>query len=196
MNNGGLSRVTDVSLAELLPASIANDENILVVCDAMDQQLVDIAEDVEVYLPFLPNLDNIPERIIDLLAWQYHVDDYDPNADIVVKRTRIRQAIADHRIQGTPRAVKNVLDAAFGEVSYILSEWFDHGGEPYTFRIVAITDIPLTQEFVNRLHDALAPAKNVRSWYDLMIGRQESEAFSMYIGLSSNRMIKRRCVAA
>lgn len=194
MNNGGLSRVTDVSLAELLPSSIANDDKMLIVCDAMDQQLVDVAEDTSVYLPYLPNLDNIPERIVDLLAWQYHVDDYYPAADITVKRTRVRQAIADHRIQGTPRAVRNVLDAAFGEVSYLISEWFDYGGEPYTFRIVAITDIPLTQEFITRLHAALAPAKNVRSWYDLMIGKVDSIPLTLNIGIVSNRMIKRRCV--
>ncbi|MEN6371906.1 MAG: phage tail protein I [Armatimonadota bacterium] len=193
--DNAISRVDDVSLYELLPESIKGDDQLMAVCDALDQQMTDIAEDIEVYLPFLPNLDNIPERIVDLLAWQYHVDDYDPAADIAIKRGRVMSAIADHRIQGTPKAVKNVLDAMFGKDNYSMFEWFEYGGEPYHFRVVATTSIELTEDFMTRLENALVPAKNVRSWYDLSIAKNGNIPFTVNVGIVSHRILMRRCVA-
>lgn len=194
--NDVIRGVGDVTLREIAPQVIVDDEQLSAVCDALDVQHLAIADVITTYLPYLPNLDNIPERIVDLLAWQYHVDNYDSAAAISLKRTRVRQAIAEHKIQGTLRAVKNALDMLFGQGQYDLLEWFEFDGDPYTFRVNVIMEGELTQELTDQISSSLAATKNVRSHYELIVSHPVETALSIGIGFAHHRIIQRTSIAA
>lgn len=179
--NEAISRAADVSLHEILPPSLTDDDQLMALTDALDRQNNDFASDVDLHLPLLPNLDRLPERIVDLLAWQFHVDDYSTLDDIDVRREMVRNAIEQHRLQGTVAAVKTVLDRVFGAGNYNLVEWFESTGQPYTFVIYTergFTDEVFPAAFMRRVVSALASAKNVRSWYTLAALRQSEMALN------------------
>ena len=121
----------------------------------------------------LPRLDELSEEVIDLLAWQWHVDFYEPSADIATKRQLVRESIAWHRIKGTKAAVEKMARTVFK--GGVVTEWFEYGGEPYHFRIDLLTAPNITQDDTARLLAVVNAAKNVRSVLDELRFRREAQ---------------------
>lgn len=126
----------NLALREVLPPSIRDDSTIRAVADALDPESQDIYLQIT-NLPYHPNLDNLPSRVIDLLAWQYHVDFYDAGADIAVRRARVASAITDHMLHGTREGVSRALETVFGAGNFTIVEWHevDPGRPVHTYRV-------------------------------------------------------------
>ena len=90
-----MNELHKLNLKELLPSSIAGDETIRNICDAIVEKLQMINEKANLVL-LLPRLDQLPENLVDELAWQYHVDFYDYAASLDKKRALVRKAIDWH----------------------------------------------------------------------------------------------------
>lgn len=181
-----MNELSKLNLKELLPSSIANDETIRNICDAIAEKLQLIDEKSELVL-LLPRLDQLPETLVDELAWQYHVDFYDYAADVVAKRALVRKAIAWHRRKGTPAAVEEVCAAVFKSAT-VCENW-EYGGTPYHFQVRMISEGIPDQSVIDNLYRAIKESKNVRSWLDaLSFYRQISG--SLFIGGAYSAMRK------
>ena len=154
--------IRQARLIDLLPDSIRNDKQVKAAAEALDRELQAATSAIDRTM-LLPILDELPESVVDLLAWQWHVDFYDPSLDIAKKRKLVRQSVSWHRIKGTKAAVEAVVSASF-EPSKVL-EWFEYGGEPFHFKIVT-EDATTDQKHLTRLREAIGSAKNTRSWLD------------------------------
>lgn len=152
----------DVELKRLIPPSIA-DKNVKAICDAIDVKLRELSNAASLVM-ILPRLNELPEEIIDELAWQYHVDFYDYSANLEKKRSLVRQAIAWHKRKGTPAAVEEVCTAAF-KTAKVFENW-EYGGEPYHFQVRLIEEGIPDQSVIDALIRAINDTKNVRSWLD------------------------------
>ena len=156
-----------LDLAELLPENLAEDVSVRAAADAVGEQIRAVAADARAALPWLANLDNLPSRVVDLLAWQYHVDFYDSTAPLADRRARVASAILDHRLHGTVAGVKAVLDRHIGAGNYTVEEWFasEPPLNPYLWRI------KIHEAFNHDVFEAacaeLTVAANVRS---LLVG--------------------------
>lgn len=154
-----------IALRELLPPSIASDPDILGAAEAIDREL-------HKSTGFVPGVSIIPrlrgltdEQLIDLLAWQFHVDFWDPDLPMTVemKRELVAKSLDWHTRKGTPSTVEEVVTAVFGDARVL--EWFEYGGSPYTFKVeTEITDVTLRR--IRILIDAIFAMKNTRSWLD------------------------------
>ena len=155
-----------LSLLDILPESIRGDPKINAAARALDAELQAVTEDIKENL-LISRIDYLPENVLDLLAWQWHVDFYQPlGLDIATKRKLIRESIAWHRIKGTPAAVEKVLTAAFAR-SHV-EEWYEYGGEPGYFR-VTVEDATTDPEKLKNIRAAIYSAKNERSWLDVLL---------------------------
>ncbi|GAA0206113.1 phage tail protein I [Selenomonas dianae] len=160
-----------VSLLDILPPNLLADKQIYVAARALDDELQKITEATRNAL-LLPRLDELSEEIIDLLAWQWHVDFYEPSMSIDVKRQLVRESIAWHRIKGTKDAVEKMVQTVFS--GGIVTEWFEYGGEPYHFRIDVLNAPNMTAENMGRLLAVVNASKNTRSWLDELRFRREA----------------------
>lgn len=152
-----------VSLLDILPPNLLADAQINAAAQALDVELQKISAATKEAL-LLPRLDELPEAVIDLLAWQWHVDFYEPiGMDIETKRRLIKNSIAWHRIKGTPAAVEEVVSAVF-DTSHV-QEWFEYGGKPYHFKVVT-EDVTTDKNVLERMRRAINAAKNARSWLE------------------------------
>ena len=155
-----------ISLLDILPPNLLEDKKIYAAAKALDVELKEISEDIKLAL-YLPRLNELPDEVLDSLAWQYHVDFYEPDLDIEVKRNLIRQSYYWHRIKGTPLAVKMLLENIFEEVK--LEEWFNYPegeGKPYRFRVkVGGFKKEVSKEYILRMIEA---GKNLRSHLDYL----------------------------
>ena len=156
--------IENVSLLDILPVNLLDDENINAAARALDEELQSISKVTKSAL-ILPRLDELPESVIDLLAWQWHVDFYEPiGIDLATKRKLIRESIAWHRMKGTPSAVEKTVSAIFDGGN--VTEWYEYEGEPYRFRIDGIRSELRTLDALPEAARAVQACKNVRSWLD------------------------------
>ena len=156
-----MNDLQNLNLIELLPTSIASDETIRNICNAIAEKLQTINEKAELVL-LLPRLDQLPETLVDELAWQYHVDFYDYAADINKKR-----------------ALEEVCTAVFKSAK-VYENW-EYGGKPYHFQVRMISEGIPDKSVLDNLYRAIKESKNVRSWLDaLSFDRQI--AGSLFVG--------------
>ena len=160
-----------ISLLDILPQNLLADAQIYAAARALDDELQKVTEATRDTL-ILPRIDELSETVIDLLAWQWHVDFYEPSMSIDTKRRLVCESIAQHRIKGTKAAVEKMVQTVFKEG--VVSEWFEYGGEPYHFRIDLLTAPNITQDDTARLLAVVNAAKNVRSWLDELRFRRET----------------------
>lgn len=169
----------DDCLQQILPGSIASDKTVQDVAKAIGAKLQLINRQTELIL-LLPRLDELSEALVDELAWQYHVDFYDYQADIAKKRALVRNAIAWHRYKGTPAAVEEVCSAVFQSAKVF--EWWEYGGEPYHFQVRLIEEGIPDKRIIDNLERAIQVTKNTRSWLDGLSFYSELYNSIYYIG--------------
>jgi phage tail P2-like protein len=99
-------QIADISLLDLLPPSIKNDEKIAAAAQAIDVELQLVNTGLDIALVY-SRVTDLAEDVLDYLAWQFHVDDWPSDLTLAMKQTKIQGALQDHFKKGTPWAVKN-----------------------------------------------------------------------------------------
>lgn len=157
-----MKTLKDVTWGEVAPPAIRNDPQVQAITAAVTPQQQAVSQAINECI-ILARLNEQPEEIVDLLAWQYHVDFYERGLTLDKKRNLVRTAIDVHRHKGTPYAVETVVSAAF-EKSQVI-EWFDYGGQPFFFKI-RTEDVTTNRETIDQMKKAINSVKNTRSWLE------------------------------
>lgn len=150
----------EYKIAEYLPASI-NAEPVITLASAVDAGLAKINPDL---LLIYPAIDTLGEDLIDCLAVQLHVDEYDDTATLSVKRQQVKESLLLHRLKGTKYAVQKAVSTVYQSAK--VEEWPAYSGDPYHFRISGITAPIEDGAVVNKLVQIVNAYKNTRSWLD------------------------------
>lgn len=78
-------------------------------------------------------LDELPEDLLDILAYDFKVDWWNPDYTLEEKRQVLRDSWYVHRHMGTRAAVETALKAVYRDA--VILEWFEYGGKPGYFRL-------------------------------------------------------------
>lgn len=144
---------------DLLPPSLKKDVFLLALAEAIEIEFKQIREEFNKVSNFV-NIDDLPEGLLDYLAYQRHVDFYEFDLPIEQKRELIKNSIAWHRKKGTPWAVEKVASIVFPSADVV--EWFDYDGKPYTFKVEVEQPFVASKD-IRRLKDVVESTKNKRS---------------------------------
>lgn len=150
----------EYKISEHLPASI-DAEPVVTLASTVDAGLAKINPDL---LLIYPAIDTLDENLIDCLAVQLHVDEYDDTATLSVKRQQVKESLLLHRLKGTKYAVQKAVSTVYQSAK--VEEWPAYSGEPYHFRISGITAPIEDGAVVNKLVRIVNAYKNTRSWLD------------------------------
>ena len=155
-----------ISLNDIVPPSISGDRHIQAIISATDPQFQKVSQSIrEAFI--ISRIDELPENVIDLLAWQWHVDSYEPDLPIETKRGLVRDSVRWHRKKGTKSAIKTALEKLDFVPTFL--EWFDIGTAPHTFEIYwhyRENDLnvfflgPDTEEILTRVVEITKPARS------------------------------------
>jgi len=105
--------------------SINYDNQVKSAGTAFDNQMWEIIDDTGQVL-FIPNIMNITDpTLVDILAWQFHVDFYDPTRDLEFRKGLVQMSISWHRRKGTVSLVQEVVDTFWPGIAFI-EEWFQY----------------------------------------------------------------------
>lgn len=125
-------KLNDLDLLKLQTKYMQNDQTVKGFSAALTEQFKQLSLEVSNVLIY-SRIDQLPEEVLDIFAWQFDVDWYDANSDISVKIQAINDALLIHQIRGTPAAVQKVIEIYFGDGE--VEEWFDYDGLPFHFRV-------------------------------------------------------------
>jgi len=152
-------KISDVSLLDLLPPNLRYVPSLSAAAQAIDAERKDILDAIN-KLALFPRLNSLTDVEADELAWQWHVDFYDPSLPLDQRRELVKKSYAWHRRKGTPSAVEELIRTIFGDGE--VQEWFEYGGQPGMFKVItsnSSTTSDMAQEFL----EAIKSIKNVRS---------------------------------
>ena len=161
---------------KLLPPSIADDFKIQAFAEAFEKQFEQIYSLTEIPC-ILPRIDELPEEVLDLLAWQFHVEGWELASSVEEKRALLKRAIELHKYKGTKWALLEVLRAL--NLSGEIKEWFEYEGDPYKFKVF-VNSIS-EEELYKKLIDLINQYKNERSWLDA-VGLHNEIEDNVYVG--------------
>lgn len=118
-------------------------------------------------LEFSWSAQDCPAPLLPFLAWALSVDVWKDSWAEPTKRSVIASSVFVHRHKGTAAAVTKALDALNYGVE--LSEWFEHDGDPYTFR----AEVRLDRDWLSPLatqsiFETIEATKNARSWLEAL----------------------------
>ena len=98
-------KLNETEISKILPSSLQADENVVHTSKAVTDSVNNVtAETVNELI--MSRIDELPEPVVNSLAWQLHVDTYSEDLDIAQKRGLVKNAIKDHKYKGTSWAVK------------------------------------------------------------------------------------------
>lgn len=129
MNN----TIYGIDLTRALPPTLKNDEDMLSLAQVIAGELQETGRLIRQNIIY-PRIDELPENVLDILAYDLHVDWYDFDYPIEAKRGVIKDSVKVHKRLGTVYATLTALRSVYPNSE--IEEWFDYGGEPFLFRVV------------------------------------------------------------
>ena len=121
------------SLLLALPLVLSRDDSARALAEAAARALADRREELDA-VRIYPNLEEMPEELLDILAYDFKVDWWDPGYTPEEKLDTLVNSWRVHRYLGTKYAVETAISSIYAETT--VQEWFEYGGEPYHFKIL------------------------------------------------------------
>lgn len=144
------------------PYSLARDDDKEKLAESIAGDLAGIVADTAKAVIF-PNIDILPEALLDTLAQDLKIDWYDTDSPVEYKRNTVKECILVHKYKGTKYAVETALHSMFASAE--VQEWFEYSGEPFHFKVVVYGS---TSSGLKKLNSKLMYAKNLRSVLDMV----------------------------
>lgn len=156
--------ITTENLLFTLPQALKSDPDMVALATVIADLLTAHLDDIE-RAGIYARIDRLPEDLLDILAYDFKVDWWDGDYTLAQKRQTLKDNWRVHRILGTKAAVETAIAAIYPDTKVM--EWFEYGGEPYHFRLLADT----TYEHIDadkhrRVLERVAFYKNLRSVFD------------------------------
>jgi len=115
-----------------------------------------------------------PAHLLPYLAWAFSIEVWEASWSEAHRRQVLVDAVAVHRRKGTIGSVRRAL----GNIGFRteISEWFQHGGDPHTFRVdaygadVFAAGYQIDPALLQMLALVLVNIKPERSHFDLRVG--------------------------
>ncbi len=173
--------LTAGNLMAALPEALRQDPSVFALAESVAGLLAGRPEEID-RLRIYPAIDALPENLLDILAYDFKVDWWDPEYSLEEKRRTLKTSWKVHKTLGTKAAVELALSAVYPGTE--VEEWFEYDGKPYHFRVhVKVGDSEYVQSKHKRVLDRIAWYKNLRShleriWYEMpLVVFTEQETF-------------------
>lgn len=159
---------SESNVADILPESIRKAPMVMALGYAVNKQVLKIIEQSK-RISMYGAIDELPDKILDLLAIEMRAQYYNSNLPINTKRDILKKTLVWHYHAGTLSAVQELVEFVWGS-NIKIEEWFQFEGDPYTFQIELfdldnIMDDQTMADFI----EALRKVKNTRSWLKTII---------------------------
>lgn len=133
MNND----IYNMDLLQFLPGALKHDEKMVALARGLADELLGVSGHIRDVLIY-SRIDELPEDLLDILAFDMHVDWYDYNYPIEAKKNIIKDSVKVHKKMGTKYAIERAIQAIYKDSR--IEEWFQYDGKPYHFKLILNVD--------------------------------------------------------
>lgn len=126
--------IYSVNFADYLTETLKRDPKMKALAAAVTEQMLGVSGEIDNVLIY-SRIDELSEELIDILAFDMHVDWYDYSYPLTVKKDILKNSVKVHKKMGTKYSLEMVLKNINKTAE--IKEWFEYGGKPYTFRVNA-----------------------------------------------------------
>ncbi len=173
------SSIYEVKLVDLLPPNLKDDPDIAAASEAIDESFLAVVNETAKCI-IMPAIDRITDHaLLDLLAWDRHVDNYDQSLSLEQKQQIIKNSYKWHMTKGTPAAVEELVATIFGDG--VIEEWFEYNGDPFMFEVHTNND-SATNEKAEEFYKAVNAVKNLRSHLERVVITRSEEMDMFFMG--------------
>lgn len=177
----------DIALTQTLPPALQYDAKMTSLAEALAALLQCNAALIVKTDGIYYRIEELEEKMLDILAADLHADWYDYNGTLQQKRAVIKNNVAIHRKMGTVAGLKTAIASVMGTAE--LQEWFQYGGNPYYFRVTIDAADMTGTEIFEKLLKAISIYKPVRARLESVAAKLETDS-SFGIGIASQLQIK------
>lgn len=178
-----MNSLKDADFYATFPPALKKDEKMVALGRLIADELHKTAEQTKKNIIYA-NINELSEIWLDVLAYDLHVDWYDYDYTIETKRKILKNSVRVHQKLGTKFAVETVLKDVYRTAE--VKEWFEYGGNPYTFKItVDIGSEGLSKDTSREIESKMQFYKNLRShcdgiFYKLSIEKATVQAVALH----------------
>lgn len=181
----------NIQIQKMLPHNINTDDDVSSLLQTISNEMNNISKEIKQLL-FYPNISELPEPIINLLAEQFQVTFYSAlGLDLDTKRELVKNAIVWNKRKGTKAVMQEMLAVLYSS-EVIIQEWFEFDGEPYTFRLV-MDNMTLNEGDIDTIMYIINELKNVRSHLESITVKLKLYG-DLYIGYGAVKYRKQKLV--
>ena len=171
--------LTRGNLLSTLPVVLQQDPSVLALAESIAGLLVMRPEEID-RLRIYPAIDALPENLLDILAYDFKVDWWDPEYSLEEKRRTLKTSWKVHKTLGTKAAVELALSAVYPGTE--VEEWFEYGGEPHHFRVfIRGEETAIGPGRLDEFKKAIVRVKRLSSWLDSIITSTAMEPAVVYM---------------
>lgn len=147
-----------------LPPVLAGDKTMQSIAQVTAGALYQLSEEKSDAIIYAA-IDSLPEKLLDILAYDFKVDWWDSNYTMAEKRQILKDSWGVHRSLGTKAAVETAMSAIYADTKVL--EWFEYGADPYHYKLL----VDATYQDVDpakhrRVLDRVIYYQNLRSHLD------------------------------
>ena len=157
-------KLTKEAMLSILPIVLAEDPEMYARASVIAGSIADRLPEIDTARIY-PRIDELPEDLLDILAYDFKADWWEYDATLAEKRASFKKIFYIHRHKGTKASVETAVGAIFPGSS--VEEWFEYAGEPYHFRmevpIRAAQAVSDDQSYKSRVFYLVDYFKNLRS---------------------------------
>lgn len=159
MNND----IYNIDYLQLMPDALKQDEKMIALAKGLAEELLTASGQIKNVLIY-SRIDELPEELVDILAYDMHVDWYDYSYPIEAKRRILRDSVKVHKKMGTKYAIEKALGGIYPNSE--VEEWFDYQGQPHHFQVICdVTNQYITASY-QQIITAIRLYKRLSSWLD------------------------------
>ena len=158
--------IYSVNFADYLPETLKRDQKMKALAAAVTEQMLGVSAEIDNVLIY-SRIDELPEELIDILAFDMHVDWYDYSYPLAAKRDILKNSVKVHKKMGTKYAIEKGLSGLY-PISEV-EEWFEYGGQPHHFHIVCDVSPNRITASYREIVNAVKMYKRLSSWLDEIV---------------------------
>lgn len=155
-------KLQDALITDALPSVIASELWAQAMAQAVRvemRKILEFAKNARLYAA----IDFEPEPVIDLMAKDLQVQEYNQSYDIETKRALVKIALQRWSKAGTKAVVEELCSKIFGDAT--VQEWKEYGGRPYYFKVIC-TNPAINDSDINQFKRAIESVKRLSAWLD------------------------------
>ena len=130
---GPVHGLTAENLLRTFPMALAGDPTAAALAQITARLLASRPPEID-RLRIYPDIGRLDEALLDILAYDFKVDWWDPDYSLEEKRRTLSDSWRVHKMLGTRAAVETAIRAIYPKTE--VKEWFEYeGGKPYHFKL-------------------------------------------------------------